>query len=160
MLKRFGVAIFALFMGAGAFASYIGVPDLDKQPTRPALPAGGVMQLAQNEAQVANTGNPSVAPLKWVGLLITPNPTQQYPKQVAECTGQFIKPNIVLTAAHCIKDIVDNPTGPWFDLTKQIFVLQYQNGEGSHTFKTVCAATAPGWTLPANYATLKSGQQN
>jgi Trypsin len=160
MLKRFGVAIFALFMGAGAFASYIGGPDLDKRPTGPALPAGGVTQLAQNEAQVANTGNPSVAPLKWVGLLITPNPTKQYPKQVAECTGQFIKPNIVLTAAHCIKDIADNPTGPWFDLTKQIFVLQYQNGEGSHTFKTVCAATASGWTIPSNYATLKSGQQN
>jgi hypothetical protein len=160
MLRRLGVAIFALFMGAGAFASYISGPDLDKRPTGPALPVGANMQLAQNEAQVANTGNPSVAPLKWVGLLMTPNPTKQHPDQVAECTGQFIKPNVVLTAAHCIKDIPDNPTGPWFDLTKQTFVLQYQNGEGSHTFKTVCAATAPGWTLPSNYATLKGGQQN
>jgi hypothetical protein len=160
MLKRFGFAIFGLFMGVGAFASSISGPDLDKRPSSMASPADGVMQVAQNEAQVANTGNPSVAPLKWVGLLMTPNPTKQHPNQVAECTGQFIKPNVVLTAAHCIKDIVDNPTGPWLDLTKQIFVLQYQNGEGSHTFKTVCAATAPGWSIPSNYATLKESQQN
>jgi hypothetical protein len=150
MLMRFVVAIFALLTGASAFASYINRPDLDKRPSSMAPPADGVIQLAQNEQQVAHTGNPSIAP----------NPTQQHPNQVAECTGQFIKPNIVITAAHCIKDITDNPAGPWFDLTKQIFVLQYQNGEGSHTFKTVCAATAPGWAIPSNYATLKSGPKN
>ncbi len=159
MFKRFGIAIFALFMSAHAFASYINGPDLDKRPSGVVLPADGVTRVAQNEPQVANTGNPSVAPLKWVGLLISPNPTKDHPNQVAECTGQFIKPNIVLTAAHCIKDVTDNPTGPWFDLTKQTFVLQYQNGEGSHTFKTVCAATAPGWAVPSNYATLKGGQK-
>jgi hypothetical protein len=159
MFKRFGIAIFALFMSAHAFASYINGPDLDKRPSGVVLPADGVTQVAQNEPQVANTGNPSVAPLKWVGLLISPNPTKDHPNQVAECTGQFIKPNIVLTAAHCIKDVTDNPAGPWFDLTKQTFVLQYQNGEGSHTFKTVCAATAPGWAVPSNYATLKGGQK-
>ena len=159
MFKRFGIAIFALFMSAHAFASYINGPDLDKRPSGVVLPADGVTQVAQNEPQVANTGNPSVAPLKWVGLLVSPNPTKDHPNQVAECTGQFIKPNIVLTAAHCIKDVTDNPAGPWFDLTKQTFVLQYQNGEGSHTFKTVCAATAPGWAVPSNYATLKGGQK-
>jgi len=159
MFKRSGVAIFALFMGASAFASYINGPDLDKRPSGVALPADGVTQVAQNDPQVANAGNPSVAPLKWVGLLISPNPTKDHPNQAAECTGQFIKPNVVLTAAHCIKDVTDNPTGPWFDLTKQTFVLQYQNGEGSHTFKTVCAATAPGWAVPSNYATLKGGQK-
>jgi hypothetical protein len=159
MFKRFGIAIFALFMSAHAFASYINGPDLDKRPSGVVLPADRVTQVAQNEPQVANTGNPSVAPLKWVGLLISPNPTKDHPNQVAECTGQFIKLNIVLTAAHCIKDVTDNPTGPWFDLTKQTFVLQYQNGEGSHTFKTVCAATAPGWAVPSNYAALKGGQK-
>jgi hypothetical protein len=159
MLKRFGTAIFTLFIGAGAFAAYVSGPDLNQRPSGMALPADGVTQLAQNEQQVAHTGNPSIAPLKWVGLLITPNPTKEHPNQVAECTGQFIKPNIVITAAHCIKDITDNPTGPWFDVTKQIFVLQYQNGEGSHTFKTVCAATPPGWALPSNYVSLKDGQK-
>jgi hypothetical protein len=116
--------------------------------------------LAQNGPQVSSTGNPSVAPLKWVGMVINPTPTKDDPNLVAACTGQFIKPNVVLTAAHCVKDVVDNPTGPWFDLTKQVFVLQYQNGEGSHTFKTVCAATAPGWQVPENFATLKNVQKN
>lgn len=157
MLKRFSVATFALFISASAFASSINGPDEGKRPTGMALPADGVIQLAQNDQQVAHTGNPSIAPLKWVGLLMTPDPTKEHPNQVSECTGQFIKPNIVITAAHCIKDITDNPTGPWFDLTKQIFVLQYQNGEGSHTFKTICAATPPGWALPSDYTTLKGG---
>jgi hypothetical protein len=116
--------------------------------------------VAQNGPQVSSTGNPSVAPLKWVGMMISPTPTKDDPNLVAACTGQFIKPNIVLTAAHCVKDVVDNPTGPWFDLTKQVFVLQYQNGEGSHTFKTVCAATSPGWQVPQNFATLKGPQKN
>jgi hypothetical protein len=116
--------------------------------------------LAQNGPQVSSTGNPSVAPLKWVGMVINPTPTKDDPNLVAACTGQFIKPNVVLTAAHCVKDVVDNPTGPWFDLTKQVFILQYQNGEGSHTFKTVCAATAPGWQVPENFATLKNVQKN
>ncbi len=116
--------------------------------------------LAQNGPQVANTGNPSVAPLKWVGMVINPTPTKDDPHLVSACTGQFIKPNIVLTAAHCIKDLPENPTGPWFDLTKQKFVLQYQNGEGSQTFKTVCAATPPGWQVPADFATLKNAQKN
>jgi Trypsin-like peptidase domain len=116
--------------------------------------------VAQNGPQVSSTGNPSVAPLKWVGMVINPTPTKDDPNLVAACTGQFIKPNIVLTAAHCVKDVVDNPTGPWFDLTKQVFVLQYQNGEGSHTFKTVCAATPPGWQVPADFVTLKITQKN
>ncbi len=115
---------------------------------------------AQNGPQVGSTGNPSVAPLKWVGMVINPTPTKDDPDLVAACTGQFIKPNIVLTAAHCVKDIIENPTGPWFDLTKQRFVLQYQNGEGSHTFKTICAATPSGWQVPANLTSLKNAQRN
>jgi hypothetical protein len=142
MRKPFGIAFFIVFATASA------------------LVLSAAYALAQNEPQVANTGNPSVAPLKWVGMVINPTPTKNDPNLVAACTGQFIKPNIVLTAAHCIKDLPENPTGPWFDLTKQKFVLQYQNGEGSQTFKTVCAATAPGWQVPANFDTLKNPQKN
>ena len=142
MRKSFGIAFFIVFATASAQV----------------LSAANA--LAQNGPQVANSGNPSVAPLKWVGMVINPTPTKDDPNLVAACTGQFIKPNIVLTAAHCIKDLPENPTGPWFDLSKQKFILQYQNGQGSQTFKTVCAATAPGWQLPANFATLKNPQKN
>jgi hypothetical protein len=124
-----------------------------------AVAAGSVRALAQDTEPVS-TGNPSVAPLKWVGRLVTPAPTKDHPNEVSECTGQFIAPNVVLTAAHCLRDLPDNPTGPWYDLTKQIFTLQYQAGVGSHTFKTICGKTNPLWTLPSNYASLKSGPQN
>ena len=79
----------------------------------------------------ATTGNPSLAPLKWVGLLAIPDPTDKDPRSIVECTGQFIKPNVVLTAAHCLRDLADKPTGPWPDVTKGTFWLQYQNQEGA-----------------------------
>jgi hypothetical protein len=93
-------------------------------------------------------------------MLKNPTPTQKDPAAYSYCTGQFITPNVVLTAGHCIKDLPTSPTGPWFDLTKQSFVLQYQNGEGSHTFKTICAAANPLWAYPANYASMTTDQQN
>jgi hypothetical protein len=116
------------------------------------------VQLAQLMNPV-NSGNPSVAPLKWVGVLINPTPTAKNPNAVAYCTGQFIAPNVVLTAGHCVRDFETSLTGPWFDLSKQFFVLQFQNGEGSRTFKTVCAATAPKWVYPPNYKSMTQAQQ-
>ncbi len=159
MYKSFALALLGLFAAAGALASY-GGPDALQRSSGVTPPVRQTLTyIAQND-QIASTGNPSVAPLKWVGMLINPIPTKNSPNEISACTGQFIKPNIVITAAHCIKDLPDNPTGPWYDLSKQKFILQYQNGEGSHTFKTICAATAPGWQLPANYATLKNAQKN
>jgi V8-like Glu-specific endopeptidase len=121
-------------------------------------PSPDEIRLAQ--LKPANTGNPSVAPLKWVGVLINPTPSKQHPNAYSWCTAQFIKPNVLLTAGHCIKDLQENPTGPWYDLTKQYFVLQYQNGEGSQKFMTKCAAANPKWTFPSTYGTMTSDQQN
>jgi hypothetical protein len=142
----------AVGAGFGRTGTGAGAPAADK--TRP-----DALRVAQKMEPVS-TGNPSVAPLKWVGMVINPTPTQKDPNRVNECTGQFIKPNIVLTAGHCVKDLVTSPTGPWYDLTKQIFVLQYQNGEGSHTFKTKCAATPAAWQFPANYNSMTAAQKD
>jgi hypothetical protein len=109
-------------------------------------------------APEASTGNPSLPPLMWVGLLIIPNPTPQDPDQIAMCTAQFISPNVLLTAAHCLKDLPANPTGPWPDPTKGVFYLQYQNDSG-RPFNIVCAATNPLWTYPSNYASQTPAQQ-
>ena len=122
-------------------------------------PSGNEIRVAQATEPVS-TGNPSVAPFKWVGMLINPIPTQKNPNFVDECTGQFIRPNVVLTAAHCVKSLQPNPSGTWFDLSKQRFVLQYQNGEGSHTFNTICAATPSQWAYPANYNTMNADQKS
>jgi hypothetical protein len=107
----------------------------------------------------ATTGNPSLAPLKWVGLLAVPDPTDKDPRAIVECTGQFIKPNVVLTAAHCLRDLADKPTGPWPDVTKGTFWLQYQNQEGA-PFKILCGAVNPLWTLPGNFASMKTSDKD
>jgi len=120
-------------------------------------------QLAQVLPSVATpeatTGNPSLAPLKWVGLLVIPNPTPQDPGAGGYCTAQFIAPKVLLTAGHCIKDLQASPTGPWPDPTKGTFWLQYQAGGGIF-FNIVCAEANPLWTFPANYASMTPDQQN
>ena len=107
----------------------------------------------------ATTGNPSLAPLKWVGLLAIPDPTDKDPRAIVECTGQFIKPNVVLTAAHCLRDLADKPNGPWPDVTKGTFWLQYQNQEGA-PFKILCGAVNPLWTLPGSFAAMKTAEKD
>lgn len=124
-----------------------------------AIAAGNASSNAQQN-QPTSTGNPTVAPQKWVGRLVTPAPTAQHPNEVSECTAQFIAPNVLLTAAHCLRDLPDNPTGPWYDLTNQIFQLQYQAGVASQTFKTVCGAVNPQWTLPSNFSAMNTAQKN
>jgi hypothetical protein len=111
---------------------------------------------SEKPSPTANTGNPSVVPLKWVGYLKGVLPAQHL--QIG-CTAQFIKPNVLLTAAHCIKDIFDYPNGPWIDLTQEDFVLQYQNNEGSAEFKAICASTPRDYMLPANYSSLNQEGQ-
>lgn len=119
---------------------------------------GGVLRLAENNQnqELKTTGNPSVAPLKWVGLLKNPTPTKRSPDQYEYCTGQFITANVVLTAGHCLNDLA---AGRKYDLTKQTFTLQYQNGVGSQTFKTVCGAASTLWTVPANFASMPPEQK-
>lgn len=146
--------------GISPFAAGAAIPQtmVRGNPFGLPKPRENAVRLAQLAGPV-HSGNPSVAPLKWVGMLITPTPTQSHPDSAAYCTAQFIKPNVVLTAGHCVKDIPADPGDPGLDLTKQIFVLQYQNGEGSHTFKTKCAAASPQWAFPSNYKSLTGPQK-
>jgi len=134
---------------AAGFGNPLGLPK----------PRENTIRLAQTdeEEEVRSTGNPSVAPLKWVGVLKNPTPTQKQPGLYSYCTGQFITPNVVLTAGHCLNDL---STGTSYDLSKQTFILQYQNGVGSHTFKTVCGATSPQWAFPSNYTSMNEAQKD
>jgi hypothetical protein len=100
-----------------------------------------------------DTGNPAIAPVKWVGLVMTHLSQNEF----EYCTGQFIAPRIVLTAGHCVKDVDKNT---WNNINNMSFILQFQNGEGSHVYKVVCAAALDSFTHPANYASLNEDQQN
>ena len=98
------------------------------------------MAAAQDKEQPLSAGNPAVAPLKWVGLLVFKN----VKGETFSCTAQFISPKVLLTAAHCVRD---NKTGEWYDAGKMFFFLQYQNDNWSEVYKVNCtgsmAAYAP-----------------
>jgi hypothetical protein len=117
------------------------------------LHAQGVI-IPRVNPEEANSGNPSLAPFKWAGLLLIPTPTKEQPNLLSGCTAQFITPQVLLTAGHCIKDLEDHPTGPWPDPTKGTYWLQYQNNQGT-AFKIVCAAANPLWAVPSNYGAMQ-----
>ncbi len=77
-------------------------------------------------------------------------------KHFEYCTGEFIAPRVVLTAGHCVKDI---DKGAWNDVNKMTFILQFQNGEGSHVYKVVCTAALDSYAHPANYSGMNDDQQ-
>ena len=153
----------------GPGASGIGqTPNLSRpalgfeNPRDPAKARENPIRLAQvgppTAPVEATSGNPSVAPFKWVGLLSEPNPTKDNPNAGSSCTAQFIAPRVLLTAGHCIKDLPPDPASPPSDPKTWSFWLQFQNGVGSK-FNVVCAKENPLWALPSNYNSMTKDQQ-
>jgi hypothetical protein len=93
---------------------------------------------AEDNPQPLIAGNPAVAPLKWVGLLMFQNAKNE----TFSCTAQFIAPRVLLTAAHCVQD---NQTGEWYDTNKMYFFLQYQNDNASDIYKVICTGHLAGY---------------
>lgn len=103
---------------------------------RPAGEPGGTAQadLASAKGERAS-GNVTEKPLYWAGKLFYTKPDGDY-----VCSAQFIGPNIVLTAAHCVRD---SDTGNWYE--NIAFALQYNDGKYGGIYRPECFATLGGW---------------
>ena len=121
-MRRFPIA-FAMASIATANVGWANATDRASAALPPTHSADArfAQLIPQTSPAEATTGNPSLAPLKWVGMLVIPTPTLGNPNSIVECTAQFIRPNVLLTAGHCLKDLPANPAGPWPDVTKGTF---------------------------------------
>lgn len=93
------------------------------------------------------SGDMTATPLKWSGLWeTTDNPDQGF----ESCTGQFITDDIVLMAAHCVRDRFTGKyidTGNGADLSNSFFLLQWENNKFSEVYRPLCEYTYDNWVV-------------
>jgi hypothetical protein len=131
------VAVLGLGMGAAHAAS-----SSTSNETAKAAGASGPFYVPNR------SGDVSAAPLKWAGLWeTTDNPDEGF----LSCTGQFITDDIVLMAAHCVRD---RATGKYYDVTggdtdlqNSFFLLQWENNKFSDVYRPLCVMTYDNWVV-------------
>ncbi len=153
------VALLTLVAGgtlgrASGSADYAGAPALMAPPINagrtfaPPNPRAPLVRLAQvgksTAPETLTTGDPSTAPFKWAGMVEFHEAKDPPGTSHPLCTGQFIAPTVVLTAAHCLNDPDDGVIDP----KTMTFWLQYQNGQATKIFNVSCGLTNPHWALP------------
>ena len=106
---------------------------------RPPLTAPAPAEIVQPKAITLHDSSIPAAlampPLKWAGKFFF---TES--KGDAVCSAQFIAPNVVLTAAHCVRD---PENGAYY--SNFMFALQYHDGASSQRYGWQCVATPDGW---------------
>jgi len=114
----------------------LGLPTAPSTVERPQT----AIQLVQAETETF--GNPSLAPLKWAGLLVV----KMADGKVGRCTAQFIAPQVILTAGHCFYDLEQKAFA-----TDVAFLLQYQNKTWAHAYGWQCGSVPRKYDLPEDY---------
>jgi hypothetical protein len=133
--------------------------QIDREALRliPAAPRGSGSTITgdrNDEGGQKGSGPSYTTPLKWAGRLFFRSPAGD---QV--CSAQFISPQIILTAAHCVRD---SATGSFYE--NIAFALQYHNNEASRRYTPRCVATPDKWVgaapqnLPWDYALILTDQ--
>lgn len=89
--------------------------------------------------QDRSSGNIHAAPLHWSGRLFGKKPDGSGYR----CSAQFISYNVVITAAHCVRDA---KTGAYSH--NVAFALEYANGKYRRLYKATCMRTYSGWVSP------------
>jgi V8-like Glu-specific endopeptidase len=118
------------------------LPKVNPQSVRAAAKTRMLKQQIPGSTEALNrasgqrySGNVNSMPLQWAGKLVYTTPEGD-----SWCSAQFISPHVVLTAAHCVRDI---KTGKFYE--NFAFELQYDDGNYSEKYPYECAATKNGW---------------
>jgi hypothetical protein len=111
--------------------------DKTKRAGKPATPGESESADLGNASEKAS-GNVKSRPLYWAGKLFFKKPDGTY-----VCSAQFISKNVIVTAAHCVRD---PDTGEFYD--NLVFALQYNKGKYSKRYSYRCVATNNAWVQP------------
>ena len=118
------------------------VLDADTEPLNPATPNSaappGQSKGSQPSAIARRSGNVNTMPLAWAGKLYFVLPDGR----PANCSAQFVAPDTLVTAAHCVRD---SQSGAWHQ--NLLYRHQYDRGRATN-FAGACKTTYRAWVAP------------
>ena len=130
-------------------AAQVPKPNIDPSTIKPppdagrsGMAPGGLPSAVSEEAAKMQheraAGDVNQMPLVFAGKMFFSKPDGDF-----TCSAQFISKNVLLTAAHCVRD--DKSGDFWKNIT---FFLQYDKGRASAKYGQKCVATFNGWVQP------------